>query len=141
MKEGGIAIAIFILLALAVYVYSYKKYSSTKHPLLDQVRSNFTKIDAKFSQIPLKSGDSAYTENKEIITLCLKDPDSGKEYDINTIMYVAIHELAHVVSKSQGHGEEFRKNFSDLLRKGSILGIYDPAKPIPVNYCRVPTGA
>jgi hypothetical protein len=141
MKEVSIAIGVFILLGISVYIYNKNKYSSSKHPLLDQVRENFRKLDPKFANIPLKSGDSAYTENKEVITLCLVDPETGKEYGINTIMYVAIHELAHVVSKTQGHGEEFRKNFANLLRQSASLGIYDPRKPIPVNYCKIPTGA
>lgn len=111
--------------------------SLSAHPMLDQVRMNFAKIDPKFGNIPLREGKSAYTENKRIITLCLVDPDSKVHYDVNTIMYVALHELAHVISKKHGHGDEFKRNFNMLLRKGAQLGIYDPRKPIPTSYCGV----
>ena len=107
----------------------------SKEPLLHQVRRNFKKIDSKFNSIPLYSGDGAYTDNKSEITLCLADPKTNKEYDSNTIMYVALHELAHVISKEIGHGEEFRQNFSKLLLEGEKLGFYDPSKPMTTTYC------
>ncbi len=102
---------------------------------LQQVRNNFEEINPKFRNIPLYSGNGAYTDNKSEITLCLNNPETKKEYDSNTIMYVALHELAHVVSKGIGHGEEFRQNFSKLLLEGERLGFYDPTKPMTTTYC------
>jgi predicted metal-dependent hydrolase len=52
-------------------------------------------------------------------------------------MYVALHELAHVISKSHGHNNEFKKNFAILLRDASRKKIYDPRKNIPTTYCGV----
>jgi hypothetical protein len=140
MDRAIIIIMVLVLIAAVIYALSPRSNFSSKHPLLDQVRSNFALIDPKHASIPLRIGDSAYTENKEVITLCLTDPDTNTYYDINTIMYVALHELAHVISSSQGHGDEFKKNFADLLKKGAELGIYDPRKPIPAQYCKVGTG-
>ena len=108
-----------------------------REPVLKMVRNNFKKIDPKFGSIPLFSGKGAYTDNKSEITLCLVDPNTRREYDSNTIMYVALHELAHVVSKGIGHGEEFRQNFSKLLLEGERLGFYDPSKPMTTTYCGI----
>lgn len=108
-----------------------------REPILSLVRNNFKKINPKFGNIPLFSGKGAYTDNKSEITLCLVDPDTNQEYDSNTIMYVALHELAHVVSEGIGHGEEFRQNFSKLLLEGEKLGFYDPAKPMTTTYCGI----
>ena len=142
MKNGVLVVLLFsVALVATAWSFSSRSYFSTKHPLLDQVRSNFAKIDPKYASIPLRDGDSAFTENKEVITLCLVNPDTNKDYDINTLMYVALHELGHVVSKSQGHGDEFKTNFALLLKRGAELGFYDPRRPIPVSYCRTPTGA
>lgn len=141
VDKGVIVLFMFAIMAVAAYSYSQKSYFSSKHPLLDEVRANFAKIDPKYASIPLRDGDSAFTENKEVITLCLVDPETKLNYDINTIMYVALHELAHVISTSQGHGEEFKKNFASLLKKGAELGIYDPRKPIPASYCSIRTGS
>ena len=112
-----------------------KDDDTTRFSALEEVRGNFTKINPKFKNIPLYSGNGAYTDNKSEITLCLNNPDTEKEYDSNTIMYVALHELAHVISKGIGHGEEFRQNFSKLLLEGERLGFYDPTKPMTTTYC------
>lgn len=141
MSKGLIVIFVFVVAVFAAYKYSQRSYFSTKHPLLDQVRANFAKIDPRYAEIPLRDGDSAFTENKEVITLCLVEPDTNKNYDINTLMYVALHELSHVISTSTGHGEEFKRNFAMLLKKGAELGFYDPRKPIPASYCSVKTGS
>jgi hypothetical protein len=142
-KHDGIIIVIVSAAVVAV-VYTMTpafRDQTNKYPTLKQVRANFTAINPQFSKIPLRSGDSAYTENKEVITLCLKDPDSNTVYDINTVMYVALHELAHVITPegAEEHGEEFKRNFTKLLKEGSERGIYNPSIPMPSTYCRVGT--
>jgi hypothetical protein len=124
----------------ALIYYFFLKPKPSNNPVLQQIKANFAKIKPDYANIPLYEGDSAYTENKETITLCLVDPDTNVEYDFNTVMYVALHELAHMVSKSQGHGEEFRDNFAKLLRDAAIKGIYDPSQSIPTTYCKIRNG-
>ncbi len=142
MKQGVLIILIFsVALVATAWSFGSRSYFHEKNATLDQIRANFAKIDPKYGEIPLRSGDSAFTENKEVITLCLVNPDTGKEYDMNTLSYVALHELAHVISTTQGHDETFKKNFALMLKKGAELGFYDPRKPIPIQYCRVNTGS
>lgn len=55
---------------------------------------------------------TSFTVNKgEQIHLCLRSPNTGKFEDENTIRYIALHELSHVMSESTGHTEEFWENF------------------------------
>ena len=52
-------------------------------------------------------------------------------------MFVAIHELAHVMTLSTGHTDEFWKNFQFLLQHAVNINIYkevDYAKK-PKEYC------
>ena len=142
MDNGATIVILFVVAIAALTVLSTRTYFSSKHPLLDKIRSNFTKIDPAYAKIPLRVGDSAYTENKEVITLCLRD-DKGDYYDLNTLMYVSLHELAHIVTPEgkEEHGSEFKKNFSELLARAAMLGVYNPKKPIPATYCKVETGA
>lgn len=130
-------IFIVIIIFVVYTCLNRKSHYSHDHPILRQVSKNFSQLDPKYGDIPLQEGGSAYTENKEVITLCLKDPETKKYYDMNTIMYVALHELAHVISKSHGHNNEFKKNFAILLRDASRKKIYDPRKNIPTTYCGV----
>lgn len=140
-NRGAIALLLVVFLAIAAVAFSPKSYYNSNDPMLRQVRDNFAKLNPRYADIPLRTGDSAYTENKEVITLCLINPDTGKYYDINTIMYVALHELSHMITQpgEEEHGEKFRQNFADLLRKGAEIGIYNPRKPIPATYCKVGT--
>jgi len=137
MKRVAVGLTILILFVVALYALAPRRHTTSKDPTIQQIRQNFTKIDPKYANVPLQEGDSSYTENKEVIVLCIKDPETKKYYDMNTLMYVALHELAHMVSKNHGHGDEWRANFDRLLKDGSKVGIYDPRIPIPERYCGI----
>jgi len=130
-------IAVFLLFVLCVllFVKRQRSYYSDKHPILDELRRRISLVDPSFAKIPLKIGDSAYTENKEVITLCLQRPDTGDFYDMNTLVYVLLHEVAHVKSTTVGHKGEFPKKFAELLRQAARKGIYDPRIPVAQSYC------
>ena len=82
---------------------------------------------------------TSYSVNKgEKIVFCLRSRDD-KEVLVkkNIMMFVALHELAHVMSKSIGHTEEFWKNFKFLLEQAINAKIYvkDDFRKKPVKYC------
>lgn len=79
------------------------------------------------------------TINKKIIHLCTKDPQSGKLYDKNTLIFVFLHELAHVLCEEIGHTENFVKINTALLNYAIQNKIYDPSKPFVKNYCSIST--
>lgn len=84
--------------------------------------------------------DTTYTLNKSDMYFCLTPrKDDIYVYDINTLMFVAIHELAHVSSVSIGHTDEFKDNFADLVNHGIVLGVYNyiDYSKTPVEYCGV----
>ena len=136
--QSTVGSGVLFCVGIILVVVGWPRDDDTKRePALSMVRTNFKKINPKFKNIPLFSGKGAYTDNKSEITLCLSDPNTKQEYDSNTIMYVALHELAHVVSKGIGHGEEFRQNFSKLLLEGEKLGFYDSTKPMTTTYCGI----
>lgn len=82
---------------------------------------------------------TAYSENKgEKLAFCLDtERQGGKLIDINTLTFVALHELSHVATKSIGHTEEFWDNFKFLLEEAAKINIYTPIdyKRKPARYC------
>jgi len=46
--------------------------------------------------------------------------------DENTLTFVAIHELAHVMTESVGHKTEFWQNFKFLLKNAVNIKLYTP---------------
>ena len=74
----------------------------------------------------MKNGVTSYTVNKcEKIVVCLKQKN-GDLVELNTLMYVIIHELAHICDlTSEQHDEKFWKNFEWLLTEAINIGIYN----------------
>jgi hypothetical protein len=83
---------------------------------------------------------TAYSENKgEKLAFCLdtEKNSQGRLIDINTLMYVALHELSHIATKSIGHTDEFWDNFKFLITEAKEIGVYNPVnyKKEPARYC------
>lgn len=83
---------------------------------------------------------TAYSENKgEKIAFCLdtEKNNKGRLIDLNTLTFVAIHELSHVATKSVGHTPEFWANFKFLLQEAEKINIYKPVdySKNPKKYC------
>ena len=57
--------------------------------------------------------------------------------DLDTLTFVAIHELSHVMTKSVGHKAEFWQNFKFLLENAKEAKIHQPVdyKSEPAEYC------
>jgi hypothetical protein len=94
----------------------------------------------KIIEILPTSEYTAYSENKgQKIAFCLNVTKSGTDnlIDEHTLMFVAIHELAHVMTLSIGHGSEFWENFRFLLENAKEAGIHEPVdySKKPVEYC------
>lgn len=80
----------------------------------------------------------AYSVNKgDELSICIRDKDTEKFIDNNIIIFVAIHELAHIMTKETGHTPLFWDNMKYLLEKASVSGIYraQDYSQDPVNYC------
>lgn len=108
-------------------------------------RENVKRLVENFNPTTIKetlptSEYTAYTENKgEKLAFCLnkKKGDDDNLIDANTLMFVATHEIAHVMTKSVGHTEEFWNNFKFLLENAVELKLYTPVdyKKEPEGYC------
>jgi predicted metal-dependent hydrolase len=84
---------------------------------------------------------TSYSLNKgEKIVFCLRSKDEkNKLVDLNTMMFVALHELGHICTESIGHTDEFWDNFRWLLAESINIGVYKEQdfKSKPVPYCGI----
>jgi predicted metal-dependent hydrolase len=88
----------------------------------------------KITESPPNNKHTSYTINKgENIYMCVREKDLSLS-DHNTLMFVALHELAHVITDSIGHTPEFWNNFRFLLKAAIKKGYYRY-----VNYKKTPT--
>lgn len=84
---------------------------------------------------------TSYSINKgEKIVMCLRTKDgTNRLIDINTLMFVILHEIAHVMTISIGHTPEFWSNFKFILKISVKIDIYnqiDYSKD-PQPYCGI----
>jgi predicted metal-dependent hydrolase len=84
----------------------------------------------------IDADSTSYSENKgDKIVVCLRD--KAKPYrlvDCNTVMFVILHEMAHLMTTTVGHTPEFWANFRRILQDAVQIGIYRQ-----VNYAKSPT--
>ena len=116
-------------------VIAHKEY-----PRRENIQRLYKKFNPKkINEILPTSKYTAYSENKgEKLAFCTTTTKKGSTLiDENTLTFVAIHELAHIMTKSIGHKEEFWKNFKFLLQIAVKHHIYTPVDygKKTANYC------
>ena len=114
-----------------------------KFPNKPQVRQwiqNFQPSAERFTEATPDAEHTSYSVNKgEKVHLCLRQRQGQNEslVEENVMVFVALHEMAHVITPSVGHGPDFWNNFGWLLKQAESLGIYhyQDFKAQPVSYC------
>jgi len=105
-------------------------YMKEKYPDDSAVKLLYTNFNPEKVVETLPTSEfTAYSENKgEKLAFCLnkKKDDNTKLIDLNTLTFVAIHELAHVMTKEEGHKLIFWQNFKFLLVNAKEANIYIP---------------
>lgn len=118
-----------------LYMYRESKYKNYVQ-YIEQLNNNIKNVIINES-----SEDNMYTSysiNKgEQIVFCIRSRYDGSLHDLNLIMYVAIHEIAHVACPEYGHTTLFKKIFAFLLLVAIELDIYKRIdfKNEPAEYC------
>jgi hypothetical protein len=126
---------------------------SNMNKLIDYLQKNIDQFPEQMSNIkdlvkrtrkiyimetPKDEKFTSYTINKgEKIVFCLRSKILHNIHDMNTISYVAIHELSHVSCPEYGHTPLFKEIFKFLLVQANKIGIYkiQDYRRNPVDYC------
>ena len=111
-------------------------YCEHEYPNNNDVKRMCEKFNPNnITEVGKNSKYTSYSVNKgEKLVLCLRSRDGlNKLIDENTLTFVAIHELGHIMSDSIGHTKEFWENFKFLLKKAVEYGLYNP-----INYNKTP---
>ncbi|MEO0236689.1 MAG: Wss1p-related putative metallopeptidase [candidate division WOR-3 bacterium] len=124
-----------------VKLIDHLKYNYSNDERVDRLLKRFDP-----DQISENSAEGFYTSyslNKgEKIVLCLRQRNSDEQLvDLNTMMFVALHELAHIMSESVGHTPEFWSNMTFLLKIAMSEPVriyqYEPYHQQPQEYCGI----
>jgi hypothetical protein len=122
----------------APHTYS-KKQRDMRNKMIDRISTRYNP-DALRENAPRGSNDTSYTENKgKSVAICLREKKTGRQsiHDYNTIMFVVLHELAHIGTEQYGHGADFWKTFRLVLDEAIRSNLYKSInyRTNPINYC------
>ncbi len=104
------------------------------------------RLNSKFDPDAISEGTedaryTTYTLNKgEKMVFCLRTRDhTDNVHRTSLLLFVAIHELGHICTLSEGHTDEFNVNFKWLIEKAVEYGIYSPEnfRAKPQKYCGI----
>lgn len=102
------------------------------------LKQNFTRLRTKIYETSFNSSYTSYAVNKgEELAFCIRCKPSGELHDINLLLYVAIHEMAHTACPENGHTPLFNKIFRFMLEQAVKMNLYtyDDYSQNPVVYC------
>ena len=120
-----------------ILINNIEKYDEYKIYIL-QLDRNFNKKRTQIYETDFNSNLTSYSVNKgEELSICLKSKKTGNFHDINLLMYVVIHEMAHFACPEIGHGSLFKKIFKKLVEVAieNNLYKYDDYNKNPLEYC------
>lgn len=120
------------------YLYKHINEFSDFTPYINQLNNNLMENKTTIYETDPNSDLTSYSVNKgEELAFCLKSKKTGLLHDLNLLMYVALHEMAHIACPETGHGELFKKIFKFLTDKAIDLNIYIKVdyNLQPIEYC------
>lgn len=124
---------------LAEYVYAHKdEQDEFCEAQILQLKQRLQ--PEKLAESPADSEHTSYSINKgERLHFCLTSKIDNSFIDENTLLFVALHELSHVMSSDIGHTEMFWSNMAFLVRTAIDLGdyTYQDFTANPVKYCGI----
>lgn len=115
------------------------KYS--KDPRVERLKSRTSSL--RIEEAVHEVDSSTYTINKgELMAICLRKKNKQKDfYQMDLLLFVLIHELAHIMTISEGHTSEFMANFKFILKEAAACGLYSPidysSSSNKIDYCGV----
>lgn len=126
-----LVLGIFACVCIAASARDRKERHDKK---LEELKKILEPVFPDINRVELLRGNKSYTLDKKRIYLCLRD-EHGEYYETNMLIYVLLHELAHVRCPEIGHTKLFYEIFDELLDLAIRHKIYNPNIPVIKDYC------
>lgn len=128
-----VCISVLVIVAGTSMCKRVSERFSQSDPVIQILKQEVGHCFPELGDIQIFEGRKSYTVNKERIYLCLRDKH-GQYYSHDILMYVLIHEIAHMLCPEIGHTQKFKDIFNSLIENAMACGIYTPVD-IPSDYC------
>jgi len=120
------------------YLYKNKENYPDYKMYIIQLNENLNETKTIIYETEPNSDLTSYSVNKgEELAFCLKSKKTGKIHELNLLIYVALHEMAHIACPETGHGDLFKYIFKFLTERAIELNIYKKIdySTQPIEYC------
>lgn len=115
-----------------------KKSDEKWSKYISLLNENFNETKTSIYETDPSSNLTSYSVNKgEELAFCLRCKDTNKLHDINTLIYVGIHEISHIACPEIGHGDLFKEIFKHFCLEAISINIYkdEDYSVNPTRYC------
>jgi hypothetical protein len=115
--------------------YSHNKEAKV---MIDRLLNNYDPDFLEENDPIFTPGHKAVTMNFRKVSLCLRKVN-GEFYDMDTLLFVYLHELSHVASMEKNHNDKFWAVFKYILVCAVQLMGYHAVdySANPINYCGI----
>mgnify|MGYP006929196138 CR=1 FL=1 len=146
LKESANALAEINIRVTKLITHLSTKYEKdpNRNYFIKKLRENYNSYI--LSEAAIDERYTTYTVDKQDMHVCLRTRDQSENiYDTNLLMYVILHELAHLCNYDntgnpiQGHGLEFKNIFKLLVIEAIKLNLYKymDYSDNPQEYCGI----
>lgn len=110
-------------------ILSFEPYLKTILDKMDYVTIRESVPKSKYTSYSVNKGDE--------LVFCIRSKDTNRLHDINDLMYVALHEFAHIGCPELDHTLLFYKINKFLLQMAIEINVYKYSNygSMPLNYC------
>lgn len=130
-------ILILVFLICGIIGYSFTKRIKSTDVKLQNIKEKLTQVDPRAKDIDFYTHPfESYALDKKEVHMCINTP-RGDYYDDNILMYVGLHELAHILipEDTSHHPPIFDTKFNELKDRAQRLNLFNPNFSFPSEYC------
>lgn len=113
----------FNMIKLSEYMYKNTDKNNTYYPYITTLHDKIYNV--KLEENPNSDKYTSYSVNKgEQIIMCLRNKETNEFHTENLLMYVLLHELAHIACPEYNHTPLFVNIYKYFINQSINLGIY-----------------
>lgn len=124
-KMEIVMIVLLIIIFGIIFLFSNQRdpYLESLKPILSKIleKSGYHMIDHTIPIDLRKSKNRTYTLDKQRIYVVVDKPN-GQRYNRDTLLFVLLHEIAHILSPNEHHTKEFHRIEKRLHSSAIDLG-------------------
>ena len=124
------------LVKIDKFIQKLRVHLLEDHPLHELIQKKM-KHNIIIKELPKNSKHVAYIINKTKLYVCLRNKNGTFIDQYNRIYFVVMHELAHMITKTTGHTDEYWNNYKLIIETAvkHKLYTYKNYFDSPVEYC------